>query len=107
MAETGTRQAALRFAHQRHHLAALDVLMPEQVRRSSELRGYGGSHTHRRYGSRPGHIGSLTPSFSRLARVADKEPSGLQRPKMKIAAPSFTGLMSPGTKATTEPQAEP
>ena len=39
MAETGARQAALRFAHQRHHLSALDGLTPERIRRSSELRG--------------------------------------------------------------------
>ena len=39
MAETGARQAALRFAHQRHHLSALDGLTPERVRRSGELRG--------------------------------------------------------------------
>jgi hypothetical protein len=101
MAEIGARQAALRCAHRRHHLSALDVLTPERVRKSSELRGYGGSHTHRRYRSRPGHIGGLIPSFSRVAPVADTEPSGLRRRKMKIAAPGFTRLMSPGTKATT------
>lgn len=46
-------QGALRATHLRYHLAMMDVLMPEQVRRYEELRGYtgaaapgGGAHGH-------------------------------------------------------------
>ncbi len=46
-AEIGATQAALRFAHLRHHLLTLDILTPEQVRRYAELRGYGTSGGHR------------------------------------------------------------
>lgn len=38
----GAAQAALRAAHLRYHLAMLDVLTPEQVRRYAALRGYAG-----------------------------------------------------------------
>ena len=38
----GAVQAALRAAHLRYHLAMLDVLTPEQVRRYAALRGYAG-----------------------------------------------------------------
>lgn len=43
-------QGELRAAHLKYHLAALDVLQPEQVRRYAELRGYSGDggHGHRR-----------------------------------------------------------
>jgi Spy/CpxP family protein refolding chaperone len=37
----GAAQAALRAAHLRYHLAMVDLLTPEQVRRYAELRGYG------------------------------------------------------------------
>ena len=37
----GTTQGALRAAHLRYHLAMMDVLTPEQVRRYAEVRGYG------------------------------------------------------------------
>jgi Spy/CpxP family protein refolding chaperone len=53
-AAIGVTQAKLRAAHLKYHLAMLDVLTPEQVRRYAELRGYGGAapsghaaHTHR------------------------------------------------------------
>ena len=36
----GATQASLRAAHLRYHLAMLDVLSPDQVRRYGELRGY-------------------------------------------------------------------
>jgi hypothetical protein len=49
----------------------------------------------------PDHMGGLTPFFSRVARVAETDPSGFLWPKMKMAAPGFTRLISPGTKATT------
>ena len=45
-AEIGAAQGALRLAHLRYHLSTLDLLTPDQVRRYSELRGYGGSHSH-------------------------------------------------------------
>ena len=41
--EIGAVQAALRAAHLRYHLAMLDVLTPEQVRRYTVLRGYAGA----------------------------------------------------------------
>jgi Spy/CpxP family protein refolding chaperone len=37
-------QGALRAGHLRHHLAMIDLLTPEQVRRYAELRGYAGGH---------------------------------------------------------------
>ena len=40
----GGTQAALRAAHLRYHLAALDILTAAQVERYSELRGYGRPH---------------------------------------------------------------
>lgn len=40
----GATQGALRRAHLKHHLSTVDVLTPEQVRRYSELRGYGAGH---------------------------------------------------------------
>ena len=42
-AAIGLTQAALRAAHLRYHLAQVEVLTPEQVRRYAELRGYAGS----------------------------------------------------------------
>jgi Spy/CpxP family protein refolding chaperone len=44
----GATQAALRAAHLRYHLAMMEVLTPEQVRRYGELRGYaaGGHQGH-------------------------------------------------------------
>jgi hypothetical protein len=39
-AAIGATQAALRATHLRHHLAQVEVLTPEQVRRYAELRGY-------------------------------------------------------------------
>ncbi|MXQ12291.1 hypothetical protein [Microvirga makkahensis] len=46
--DIGATQGALRGPHLRYHSFALEVLTPEQVRRYSELRGYGtsGSHGH-------------------------------------------------------------
>jgi Spy/CpxP family protein refolding chaperone len=38
--EIGARQARLRAAHLRYHLAMMDVLSPAQVERYRELRGY-------------------------------------------------------------------
>jgi Spy/CpxP family protein refolding chaperone len=40
-AAIGATQARLRAAHLKYHLAMLDVLTPEQVKRYAELRGYG------------------------------------------------------------------
>ena len=37
----GTTQGQLRATHLRYHLAMIDVLTPEQVRRYGEVRGYG------------------------------------------------------------------
>lgn len=58
-ATTGTIGAtlgALRGAHLRYHLAMMEVLTPEQVRRYGELRGYvagqGGGHGHGGHGER-------------------------------------------------------
>lgn len=52
-ARIGEAQAKLRAAHLRYHLAMLDVLTPEQVKRYSELRGYAAGHDrmqhHRRH----------------------------------------------------------
>jgi Spy/CpxP family protein refolding chaperone len=49
----GETQAALRRTHLKYHLATVEVLTPEQVRRYGELRGYGrpdaaGGHGHGR-----------------------------------------------------------
>ncbi|WP_082012357.1 Spy/CpxP family protein refolding chaperone [Belnapia sp. F-4-1] len=41
-AAVGRTQAALRAAHLRYHLTSVEVLIPEQVRRYGELRGYQG-----------------------------------------------------------------
>jgi hypothetical protein len=43
-AAIGAIQAALRAAHLRYHLAQVEVLTAEQVRRYAELRGYAGGH---------------------------------------------------------------
>jgi heavy-metal resistance protein len=44
-AAIGATQGALRAAHLRYHLAQMEVLTPEQMRRYAELRGYaGGGH---------------------------------------------------------------
>ncbi len=43
----GATQGQLRAAHLRYHLAMMDVLTPEQVRRYGELRGYGAGGTGR------------------------------------------------------------
>lgn len=46
----GRTQAALRTAHLRYHLAMMEVLTPDQVRRYGEIRGYGSTpagHRHR------------------------------------------------------------
>jgi Spy/CpxP family protein refolding chaperone len=40
-AAIGRIQAALRLAHLKYHLATIEVLEPLQIRRYSELRGYG------------------------------------------------------------------
>jgi Spy/CpxP family protein refolding chaperone len=42
-AAIGATQGQLRAAHLRYHLAMMDVLTPEQVRRYGEVRGYGGA----------------------------------------------------------------
>ena len=55
-AAIGATQAALRAAHLRYHLAQVDVLTAEQVRRYAELRGYGGRH------GAAGHAGPHQPS---------------------------------------------
>ena len=41
-AAIGRTQAALRATHLRYHLAQVEVLTPEQMRRYAELRGYAG-----------------------------------------------------------------
>jgi Spy/CpxP family protein refolding chaperone len=43
-ARIGEAQAKLRAAHLRYHLAMLEVLTPEQVKRYGELRGYAAGH---------------------------------------------------------------
>ena len=53
-----------------------------------------GTIEHRLNG--PAYIGGLTPSFSRVARVADTDPSGFRRPKMKTAAPGLHQAHVPG-----------
>jgi Spy/CpxP family protein refolding chaperone len=40
-AAIGATQGTLRAAHLKYHLAMMDVLTPEQIRRYGELRGYG------------------------------------------------------------------
>ncbi len=40
----GATQAALRAAHLKYHLATVEVLSPEQVRRYADLRGYNAGH---------------------------------------------------------------
>ena len=42
----GSTQAALRHAHLKYHLAMLEVLTSEQVRRYAELRGYSQPNSH-------------------------------------------------------------
>jgi len=53
LAEIGSTQGALRAAHLKYHLLAVDVLTPAQVRRYGELRGYAGGnhdqHQHREH----------------------------------------------------------
>lgn len=53
----GATQGALRATHLKYHLAMMDVLTPEQIRRYGELRGYGfavpaghspGMHNHKK-----------------------------------------------------------
>jgi hypothetical protein len=55
-AAIGATQAALRAAHLRYHLAQVEVLTAEQVRRYAELRGYAGGH------GAVGHSGAHRPS---------------------------------------------
>jgi Spy/CpxP family protein refolding chaperone len=43
-AQIGEAQAKLRAAHLRYHLAMLEVLTPEQVKRYGKLRGYAEGH---------------------------------------------------------------
>ncbi len=46
----GQTQAALRLAHLKYHLAAIEVLEPQQIRRYGELRGYAkGRHDSRHH----------------------------------------------------------
>ena len=56
-AAIGATQGTLRATHLKYHLAMMDVLTPEQIRRYGELRGYGtaapaghspGMHNHRK-----------------------------------------------------------
>jgi Spy/CpxP family protein refolding chaperone len=47
-AQIGQTQAALRATHLKSHLAVIDILTADQIRRYAELRGYGGAST-------PGH----------------------------------------------------
>jgi Spy/CpxP family protein refolding chaperone len=42
-AAIGTTQGTLRATHLKYHLAMMEVLTPEQIRRYDELRGYGGA----------------------------------------------------------------
>ena len=46
--QIGATQAALRAAHLKYHLATVAILMPEQIKRYNELRGYAD-------GASPGH----------------------------------------------------
>ena len=136
MAETGARQAALRFAHQRHHLSALDGLTPERIRRSSELRGSrtrshraaaakdedrrpGAEFLNERLGVRgnvpkgwhavivqrrsPGPVSCLKGCIVRHGHVARLAPHSNGQGSREWAIPtppSFTRLMSLGTKVT-------
>jgi Spy/CpxP family protein refolding chaperone len=50
----GATQGRLRAAHLRYHLAMMDVLTPEQVRRYGEVRGYSGDGAGRT-GAHDGH----------------------------------------------------
>ncbi len=52
----GATQGALRAAHLRYHLAMVEVLAPEQVRRYGELRGYGAGQARGGHGG-GGHGG--------------------------------------------------
>lgn len=45
----GATQAALRQAHLKYHLATVEILTADQMRRYGQLRGYGGTEKH------PGH----------------------------------------------------
>ena len=49
--QIGATQASLRAAHLKYHLATVAILMPDQVKRYNELRGYTGGiasqHQHR------------------------------------------------------------
>ena len=54
-AAIGATQGKLRAAHLRYHLAMVDLLTLEQVRRYAELRGYGGGHVPQGHGHRGGH----------------------------------------------------
>jgi hypothetical protein len=50
----GATRATLRAAHLRYHLAQIELLSPDQVRRYTELRGYTGGATNHQGGHRPG-----------------------------------------------------
>jgi hypothetical protein len=52
-ARIGEAQAKLRAAHLRYHLAMLDVLMPDQIGRYSEIRGYTAGPNAPRHHHRP------------------------------------------------------
>jgi Spy/CpxP family protein refolding chaperone len=54
-AAIGATQGALRAAHLRYHLAMMDLLTPDQVRRYAELRGYAGGHGGAAHSGRAGH----------------------------------------------------
>ena len=54
-AAIGATQGQLRAAHLRYHLAMVDLLTPEQVRRYAELRGYGGGHVPQGHGRHSDH----------------------------------------------------
>lgn len=54
-AAIGETQGRLRAAHLRRHLAMMDVLTPEQVRRYAEVRGYGAGHAPQGGGHGHGH----------------------------------------------------
>jgi Spy/CpxP family protein refolding chaperone len=51
----GAAHAALRAAHLRYHLAMMELLSPEQVRRYGELRGYAGAAPAGHRGGHGGH----------------------------------------------------
>jgi Spy/CpxP family protein refolding chaperone len=52
-AAIATTQGALRAAHLRAHLAMLQVLTPEQVKRYGQLRGYGDGDAGQEHGHKP------------------------------------------------------